>query len=480
MISSFIKKYGLQKISYFFFDAVSFGMAVIIALSLTSTFHFIPFHRNFGLLKICVYAFTCILSLVSFSLHDLYKKKVFLSNSLQIQLLLKNMAYTFIGILVLQFFVKPSNILMYNRTQVILYVMVSYLFVFFHRFVATRLLHRSLRKTGIISRNVLAIGAGEVGQRFAQTIQSSPEFGFEIFGFVDDDRDLIFKQINGIPVLGDTKHLNKIVRQHDIDEIFITINAINQEQLLKLIQQCRDTGCTTNIVSDHFGIIQNKLGNAEFKDLRYSPINSNRSSLYTLRIKRIFDLLLAGFLLFCLSPLFFILGIVIVFSSKGPILYAPYVIGKNGKLFKFYKFRSMYHNISHESHKKLVKDFVNGKIVGAKLRNDPRVLPIGRFIRKYSLDEFAQLINVIKGEMSLVGPRPSTQYEYDMMEEWHKRRFNMLPGMTGLWQVSGRAEVSYDDMIMMDLYYIENCSFLFDISILLKTITVVLNGRGGH
>jgi undecaprenyl-phosphate galactose phosphotransferase len=139
----------------------------------------------------------------------------------------------------------------------------------------------------------------------------------------------------------------------------------------------------------------------------------------------------------------------------------------------------MYHNVSNVTHKKLVEEFMNGTVIGAKLRDDPRVTSIGKFIRKHSIDEFAQLINVIKGEMSLVGPRPSTLYEYEQMEDWHKQRFDAMPGMTGLWQVAGRAEVSYTDMIMLDLYYVENRSFWFDIMMLIKTISVVVKGKGG-
>jgi len=140
----------------------------------------------------------------------------------------------------------------------------------------------------------------------------------------------------------------------------------------------------------------------------------------------------------------------------------------------------MYHNSPNESHKKLVEDFIKGKIIGAKLRKDPRVTKIGRFIRKYSLDELPQLFNVVKGEMSIVGPRPSTEYEYNMMEDWHKKRFEVLPGMTGLWQVAGRSEVSYIDMIMMDIYYVENGSFWLDLYILFKTVFVVIKAKGGH
>jgi undecaprenyl-phosphate galactose phosphotransferase len=201
--------------------------------------------------------------------------------------------------------------------------------------------------------------------------------------------------------------------------------------------------------------------------------------MYRGHLKRGFDILATLFVLLLLSLPLSIVAFLIKVTSPGPVFYTPTSIGKGGKAFRFFKFRSMYHGVSHDTHKKLVEEFMSGRIAGAKLRNDPRVTPIGRFIRKFSIDEFPQLFNVLRGEMSLVGPRPSTISESEMMEDWHKRRYDVVPGMTGLWQVSGRSEVSFNDMIVMDLYYIENCSFWLDLVILLRTFGAVVRAKGG-
>jgi undecaprenyl-phosphate galactose phosphotransferase len=236
-----------------------------------------------------------------------------------------------------------------------------------------------------------------------------------------------------------------------------------------------------NVVSNHFSVVEEKIEQSEFDEVQFVSLVPKANNFYRLFIKRAMDLLIATVILVLLSPILFTVAILIKLTSNGPVFYVPTSIGKDGKPFRFYKFRSMYNAVSDHSHRRLIADFISGKKKdGKKLQNDPRVTPIGKLIRKYSLDEFPQLINVLKGEMSLVGPRPSTQYEYDLMGCWHKKRYSVLPGMTGLWQVNGRSEVSFADMVMMDIYYVENCSFWFDIVILLKTIRVVIFGKGGY
>ena len=303
---------------------------------------------------------------------------------------------------------------------------------------------------------------------------------FEFVGFLDDkppnEED---EELKGL-ILGSTHELLNITKAHEIDEVFITINNITQDNLLELIKRTRASGCNVNILSTHFSIIEKKMDQGEFQNLDYVTIHTPLISNYFGFFKRIIDIIAALALILFLSPLLILCAILIKLNSRGPVFYTPYSIGKNGQPFKFFKFRSMFQNVAQDSHIKLVEEFMNGKVVGAKLRSDPRVTSIGRFLRKYSLDELPQLFNVLIGDMSLVGPRPSTKYEFEMMEEWHKKRFDVLPGMTGLWQVAGRSEVSYLDMVMMDIYYVENGSLWLDLYILFKTIFVVIKAKGGH
>jgi undecaprenyl-phosphate galactose phosphotransferase len=194
-----------------------------------------------------------------------------------------------------------------------------------------------------------------------------------------------------------------------------------------------------------------------------------------------------------LSPIFFLIAWAIKKDSKGPIFYKTDVVGKSGKTFKAYKFRSMISANSNNpeeakeyregniKHIKFMREFIQGKVKGSFfVEDESRITKVGKILRKYSLDELPQLINILRGEMSLVGPRFSSVTEYSFYKPWQKRRFQVKPGMTGLWQVRARSEVTYDDMVMMDFYYIQNWSILFDIEILLRTIPVVLSGKGSR
>ena len=202
----------------------------------------------------------------------------------------------------------------------------------------------------------------------------------------------------------------------------------------------------------------------------------------------IVDKIAALFLLIILSPLFFIICIGIKLSSKCPVLFRQTRIGKNGKPFEFYKFRSMYMDSDDTEHKEFVKNvwFQKSNSKNAKnntiyrITGDSRVFKFGKFLRKNSLDELPQLFNVIKGDMSLVGPRPCMPFEWEMYEEWHKNRMNILPGCTGLWQSIGRATVSFEEMVILDLYYISNMTLWLDLKIVVNTIPVMLFGKGGY
>jgi lipopolysaccharide/colanic/teichoic acid biosynthesis glycosyltransferase len=193
---------------------------------------------------------------------------------------------------------------------------------------------------------------------------------------------------------------------------------------------------------------------------------------------------LAGIIL--VSPVLLAFALAIKLTSAGPVFYRAQAVGKGGRFFRMYKFRSMITGASKDIHKDYVTRMIRGEITQdgtgktLKLTHDPRITRIGRLLRKTSMDELPQLINVLKGDMSLVGPRPCLPYEYEIYKEWHKKRTAVRPGITGLWQVVGRSEVGFEDMILLDLYYIYNRSMELDISILFETTFVVLRKKGAH
>jgi len=205
-------------------------------------------------------------------------------------------------------------------------------------------------------------------------------------------------------------------------------------------------------------------------------------------IKRIIDILGAGISLILLSPIFAAIAVLIKLDSPGPILYRQKRVGLNGKLFTFYKLRSMYNDVSEDKHRNYLKKLIKGEAAPFSLNDDPiykitddgRITSLGKWLRRFGIDELIQIINVLKGEMSLVGPRPAIPYEVEEYEEWHKKRLNVKPGITGLWIVSGWTSVAFEKMVKLDIYYIEHWSVCLDFKILLKTIPVVLSGKSAH
>ncbi len=219
------------------------------------------------------------------------------------------------------------------------------------------------------------------------------------------------------------------------------------------------------------------------------PVEKPRPGLYQQYFKRIFDVVVATIALIVLFPLMVLIAIAIKLDSPGPILHVQKRLGKDGKVFDFYKFRSMRADVDHtEHHRQFARDFILGRIsppddddedrIYKPPADDAHITRVGRFLRRTSLDELPQLINVIKGDMSLVGPRPNMWYELEYYKSWHKRRLEVLPGLTGLPQVRGRSRLRFDEIVELDIQYIENMSFWLDLEIILQTIPSILSGNG--
>jgi lipopolysaccharide/colanic/teichoic acid biosynthesis glycosyltransferase len=223
----------------------------------------------------------------------------------------------------------------------------------------------------------------------------------------------------------------------------------------------------------------------EYGDLKDIAVISSRPSPFETALKRGFDVVFASLGLLALLPFFVIIGFLIKLDSKGPVIFRQERIGKNGRKFIFFKFRTMADGAAREENirAKKLEEFIKGiyfveKSRSTKIVDSSKITRVGRFLRKTSFDEMPQLVNVLKGEMSLVGPRPCLPYEWECYQDWHRLRLSITPGCTGLWQVAGRSRVSFQDMVMMDISYINNYSFFTDVKLILKTIPVMLLGRG--
>jgi exopolysaccharide biosynthesis polyprenyl glycosylphosphotransferase len=221
------------------------------------------------------------------------------------------------------------------------------------------------------------------------------------------------------------------------------------------------------------------------------PASSADSRAVSAVLKRVVDVVFSLAILVFGLPFYTLIAVLIKLTSEGPVLFVQDRVGKDGRPFRFYKFRTMLVGCSDEEHRSFAAEFIKGRLMQEggvekerkpvfKLQNDPRITPIGRFLRKTSLDELPQFINVLFGEMTLVGPRPPLAYELAHYKEWHRGRLAVKPGLTGLWQVSGRSTVPFDEMVMLDLYYIENWSLTLDLKIILRTVPVMLFGLGAY
>lgn len=341
-----------------------------------------------------------------------------------------------------------------------------------------RMVRTHLRKRGQGVDRLLIVGAGEVGRTVMRNVVAHPSLGYHVVGFVDDDPDKGSTNIGRFEALGNTTNIPRLVKALAIDEVIVTLPWMYHRKIVSIIAQCEREQVRVRIVPD---IFQMTLSHLDVEDLAGIPMIGVREISIgsgEMVFKRAMDIVvsLAGLIL--LFPLFLLVALIIRIDSPGAVLFRQIRVGKDEQLFVCYKFRSMFRDAEEEKEKLLDRNEADGPIF--KIRNDPRITPVGRFLRRSSLDELPQLLNVLMGNMSLVGPRPAPPVEVQRYQPWHKRRLGVAPGITGMWQVSGRSQLTFDEMVLLDLYYIENWSPVLDIQILLRTVPKVLLGEGAY
>lgn len=287
--------------------------------------------------------------------------------------------------------------------------------------------------------------------------------------------------------LGTLAHLPQVAAEKMIDEVIITDDRMEKQQLVNVVDFCTAVGITVWFPPKLMPIIDVKLYIDNFCGLKMIRLQSRKQNWLFDKLKYAVDALLTLPVFVLLLPVFTAIAVAIKLDSNGPVFYKAKVVGKNAGLFHMYKFRSMRVDAGHDMHKDYVTRLIRGEIGNGgakdeplKITDDPRVTRVGKVLRKLSLDELPQLINVLKGEMSLVGPRPCLPYEYDVYQDWYKKRTLVRPGITGLWQVAGRSAVAFEDMILLDLYYIFNHNIAMDFNILYETVFVVLGRKGAY
>ena len=338
-----------------------------------------------------------------------------------------------------------------------------------------RLFFRALNGRAYRPRRVLIVGAGEVGQRVARMVREYAWTGLHLVGYLDDDAR---KRENGLPVLGSIDEVRRVVKRDGISDVVVTLPRRAYGRVNQLVAALHDLPVHVRVVPDYFSLA---LYRATVDDFGGMPmINLRDPALNDVQrlFKRLFDLAVGSTFTLVALPVLGLVALAIKLDSPGPVLFRQQRVGESGRLFTMYKFRSMV--VGAEKMQERVNDVDGAGHVIHKKRDDPRVTRVGHLIRRFSLDELPQLFNVLKGDMSLVGPRPELPWLVEKYEPWQRKRFAVPQGITGWWQVNGRSDKPMHLHTEDDLYYIQNYSLLLDLLILWKTIWVVLRGRGAY
>lgn len=323
------------------------------------------------------------------------------------------------------------------------------------------------------------VGTGRVGRRIAQKLGLRPEYGLKVVGFVDDDP--LELPDEAPPFLGDTSRLEQIVRGRGIERVIVAFSKLSGDAQVDLLRRCAELRVRVDIVPRMYEVIGSRTHFHDIAGIPLVSVHPPALSRSARLLKRGLDVAVAGLAVLLLSPFMLFAAWRIKAGSNGPILFRQERMGAGGRRFQILKFRSMYSDAdarkSEVGH--LNKHSEDGPRM-FKVTEDPRVTPFGRFLRKWSLDELPQLLNVLRGEMSLVGPRPLILDEDEHIVGHHRRRLNITPGVTGLWQVLGRSDIPFSEMVTLDYLYVTNWSLWGDIKLLARTVPVVLSRRGAY
>jgi exopolysaccharide biosynthesis polyprenyl glycosylphosphotransferase len=417
--------------------------------------------------------------------------------------LIKAHAYGGIGLAVI---IGAGRLDWVSRSFLLIFVLISLVTLGLERTAVLAVLHE-VRRRGRNSRNAIIIGTKGRAPEIAAAAAEHPEWGLRVLGFLragngsgpesDEGPEIeaeAAQQRSGAaeanaeaaqeaavtvgPIFGTADDLPALLKREVIDEVIVCVSPAELSSLDGIVTETELHGVNTRLVADFVDL---RIARTEVGFLNGLPVLTfttlpHRSN--ELLVKRIMDLTVAGTLGVLSSPILLVIAAAIKLTSNGPVLFRQERVGVNGRPFTMYKFRTMYLGSDKTREGLKERNVMSGPVF--KVRKDPRVTPVGRFLRRWTLDEWPQLWNVVRGEMSLVGPRPPLAHEVDGYETWQRRRLSMRPGMTGLWQVSGRNEVDFDEWMRLDLKYIDHWSLLEDLRILAKTLPAVVLGRGAY
>jgi exopolysaccharide biosynthesis polyprenyl glycosylphosphotransferase len=365
-----------------------------------------------------------------------------------------------------------------SRSWIALFVVLSGVLLLVEK-LAIRLTARYVRLHGLNYRTVLIVGTNSTALEIADSFFAHRFWGFKVLGFVANGGDGAEQHpaaIGGLPVLGTLADIPRIVDGNPVDDVIFAITRRDLDRMEDLFLSLQEQGIRTRFAMDFFPHTRAQVQLEEIEGMPLLTFSTTPTSHLKLMFKRVVDVGIAVGVLVLALPVIGLISLVIKISSSGSVLFRQTRCGLNGRSFTLYKFRTMVEGAEERRRELQHLNEMNGPVF--KVRADPRVTVFGRFLRKFSLDELPQLWNVLRGDMSLVGPRPPIPEEVAQYQRWQRRRLSMKPGLTCLWQISGRNELDFDRWMELDLEYIDSWSPMLDLKILVKTIPVVLSGRG--
>lgn len=377
------------------------------------------------------------------------------------------------GVLLVALLVTRS--LNQNRGVLLLFVLLNFVLLLSIRKIFSGFLSY-LRRRGYNFKNILIIGTGALARDFVEEVQNHPEYGYNILGFLDWDQNLKGSLVKGFPVIGTLPDLPVLLKNNHVDYVVYGVGRGFLNLVGDSLLVCEEMGVPICLLADFFPLRFSKKRMGEFQNkpaILFSTVPDDKITLY---LKGAMDRISALLGIILISPLLLSIAFLIKLTSKGSILFKQQRCGLNGKKFTMLKFRTMVEKAEELKGSLLEKNEMDGPVF--KMKDDPRLTKVGKFLRKLSLDELPQLFNVLWGDMSLVGPRPPLPEEVSQYDLWQRRKLSMKPGITCLWQVNGRNDIDFEKWMKMDLEYIDNWSLWLDTKIIFKTIPSVILGVG--
>ncbi|RJR34084.1 MAG: sugar transferase [Deltaproteobacteria bacterium] len=408
-----------------------------------------------------------------FNFLGAYSYQRFTSFTTEIKIILKTVFWGLLSVMGLVFLLRSTYV---PRTFVALFSLANLVLLILEKFLLFYTA-RIIRSRGRNRKTVLVVGTGNQARRFVEAIQRHFCWGLDIVGFLDVGKDRVGRELFGKKILGTTHDILPVLHHYPVDEVIATVSTRRLGEVREVLEVCEREGVPVRIISDFLGKIAKRFRADVIYGLPIISISYIPHNQFALAVKRAMDIVISSLALMALTPHILIIAAAIKLTSPGPVFYDWYVVGFNKKPFKSWKFRTMVVGADQIKDQLAHLNEMQGPVF--KIANDPRVTPVGRFLRKYSFDELPQLWSVFKGDMSLVGPRPAGPHELARYESWQRRKLSIKPGITCLWQVSGRNSISnFNDWAKMDLAYIDNWSLWLDCKILLRTIPAIISGKG--